>query len=211
VARGVKGAKVAKGFRKDTFSVSQLHQLLNSVDKTSLQGQRDFALLNLLIRTGLRTIEVLRANVGDLRQEGGETVLIVQGKGRDSKDDFVLLTEETLAPIREYLTARDARADEPLFTSHSTRNSGTRLATRSMRGIVKRYLRKCNLDSERLSAHSFRHTAITLALMAGASIQEAQALARHSQITSTMVYAQNLNRIASAPERKIASLLAYPN
>lgn len=211
IAKGVKGAKQPKGFHKDTLTVSQIHEVLRSVDKSTLQGKRDFALLNLLIRTGLRTIEIVRANVEDLRQEGREAILYIQGKGRESKDDFVLLTEETLIPIREYLTARKSLGDDPLFASLSTRNPGARLATRTIRGLVKHYLRKCNLESERLSAHSFRHTAITLALKAGASIQEAQALARHSQITTTMVYAQNLNRIGSAAERKIASLLASPN
>ncbi|MHB8277486.1 MAG: hypothetical protein ACYDIA_07525 [Candidatus Humimicrobiaceae bacterium] len=59
-----------------------------------------------------------------------------------------------------------------------------------------------------LTAHSLKHTAITLSLMAVASIQEAQALARHKDINTTLIYSHNLNRIANAPEKKIEVLLA---
>ncbi len=52
----------------------------------------------------IRTVEVFRGQVEDLRQEGGEAMLWIQGKGRDTKDDFVLLVEETLKPLREYLS-----------------------------------------------------------------------------------------------------------
>ena len=63
------------------------------------------------------------------------------------------------------------------------------------------------LDSSRLTAHSLRHTAVTLALMGGATIQEARLLARHSSINTTLIYAHNINRVAQAPERKIDALL----
>lgn len=209
IARGIKGAKKTKGFRKDPLTVSQVKELLNGVDRTTLQGKRDFALLNLLIRTGLRTIEVIRAEAGDIRQEGGEAVLWIQGKGRDAKDEFVLLTPETLRPLNEYLQARGKAEDkDPLFTSLSDRNRNQRLSTRTIREIVKQNLRGIGLDNERLTAHSLRHTAITLSLMGGATIQEAQALGRHSNINTTLIYAHNINRVAQAPERKIDAILA---
>ena len=64
------------------------------------------------------------------------------------------------------------------------------------------------LVNGRLTAHSLRHTASTLSLQGGATIQEAQALGRHASIDTTMLYAHNIERIAQAPERKIAELLA---
>jgi integrase/recombinase XerC/integrase/recombinase XerD len=72
IARGVKGAKKAKGFKKDPLTVDQVKDLLKNIDRSTLQGKRDHTLLTLLIRTGLRTVEVIRAEVGDIRQEGGE-------------------------------------------------------------------------------------------------------------------------------------------
>jgi integrase/recombinase XerC/integrase/recombinase XerD len=208
IARGVKGGKRSKGFRKDPLTVDQIKELLGSVNRSTLEGKRDYALLNLLVRTGLRTIEAVRADLGDIRQEGGEAVLWIQGKGRDAKDEFVLLTPDTLKPMRDYLTERGAVEDSsPLFVSHSDRNRDERLTTRTLSRIAKATLRGIGLNSGRLTAHSLRHTAITLSLQAGATIQEAQALGRHANINTTLVYAHNINRIAHAPERKIEELL----
>jgi len=209
IAKGIKGAKRVRGFRKDPLTIEQVRELLDSIDKSSIRGLRDYALINLLIRTGLRTIEIIRANVDDIRQEGGEALFYIQGKGRDEKDEFVLLTGETLKPIYEYLKARrSAKAGEPLFSSLSNRNSGERLTTRTVRRIVKQRLRTIGIESDRLTAHSLRHTAITLSLKAGATIQEAQALARHTNINTTLIYAQNIDRIKQAPERKIDALIS---
>ncbi|MBK7141480.1 MAG: site-specific integrase [bacterium] len=108
VARGIKGSKRVKGFRKDCLTIGQVCDLFQSLDRSDLSGKRDYALLNLLVTTGLRTVEVTRADIGDIRQEGGEAVLWIQGKGHAAKDDFVLVPFETLRPIREYLSARGA-------------------------------------------------------------------------------------------------------
>lgn len=208
IAKGIKGGKQTRDFRKDPLTVEQIGRLLKSIDRETSQGKRDFALLNLLIRTGLRTIEVIRADVGDIRQEGGEAVLQIQGKGRDAKDDFVLLTDNTLRPVRDYLQTRGkVEATDPLFTSMSCRNKNQRLTTRSVSRIIKEHLREIGLDSPRLTAHSLRHTAITLSLQAGATIQEAQVLGRHANINTTLIYAHNIDRIAHAPEKKIDAFL----
>ncbi len=209
IAAGIKGAKRARGFRKDPLTVSQVKDLLGGIDRGDLRGKRDYALLNLLIRTGLRTIEVARADVGDISQEGGEAVLWIQGKGREAKDEFVLLTPSTLGPINDYLQERRRPEDTaPLFASLSDRNQGGRLSTRSISRIVKDRLGGVGLDSGRLTAHSLRHTAVTLSLIAGATLQEAQGLARHANISTTMIYAHNIDRISNAAERKIDQLLA---
>lgn len=204
IARGVKGAKKARGFRKDILAAGQLREALEATSRESLEGLRDYALFNLLARTGLRTIEVTRAQVGDLRQESGQAVLWIQGKGRASKDDFVLLVDEALRPLRAYLSARGQLSEEtPLFCSGSSRNSGQGLTTRSIRRIIKEALLRVDLDSRRLSAHSLRHTAITLSLKGGATIQQAQAMARHSDPKTTLIYAHNLARVEAGAERFI--------
>ena len=209
VAKGIKGTKRPRGFKKDPLTVSQVKELLSQIDRSTLLGKRDFALVNLLVRTGLRTIEAIRADVGDIRQEGGEAALWIHGKGRDMKDEFVLATQETLKPIMEYLAERgEVKESDPLFASLSDMNLGERPTTRSISRIVKSYLRKIGLNSERLTAHSLRHTAITLALKGGATIQEAQALGRHANINTTLIYAHNIDRVAQAPERKIDAVLA---
>jgi len=209
IAKGVKGAKAPRGFKKDSLTPDQVLDLLGHVDRSTIQGKRDYALLNLLVRTALRTIEIARADIGDMRQEGGDALLYIQGKGRDAKDDFVLLTEDTLRPIREYIATRGKVSDSsPLFSSLSDRNRDQRLSTRTISAIAKNNFMEIGLVSKRISAHSLRHTAITLSLKSGASIQEAQALARHSSVNTTMGYAHNIERLKNAPERRIDALLS---
>lgn len=208
ITRGVKGSKKARGFRKEVLSPEQLRQALEAIDRSTLEGLRDYALVNLLARTGLRTIEVARAKVEDLRLEPGlrrgERVLWVQGKGREEADEFVLLTKEALHPLLDYLKARGRLSKEaPLFASVSDRNYGQPLTTRSISRIVKQAFRRVGLDSERLTAHSLRHTAITLAVLGGASLQQAQAMARHSDSKTTLVYYHNLDRVKAGAERYI--------
>ena len=169
--------------------------------------------MNLLIRVGLRSVEVTRGRLGDLRNRGDQTILLVQGKGRVEKDALVVLTDATLGPIYDYLAARRCEGrevvgeDSPLFASLSNKTYGKPLSTRSIRQIAKEALRAAGLDSERLTTHSFRHSAVTFALLGGASLQQAQALARHTNLTTTMVYAHNVDRVSQAPERFVDGLL----
>ena len=130
------------------------------------------------------------------------------GKGHDEKDEYVKLTYETLKAINDYLgTRKDVKPNDPLFISFSDRSNGSRLKTRSIRDIVKRIFRNVGLNSDRLTTHSLRHSAITFSLLGGATIQEAQQLARHTNINTTMIYAHNLNRLENKAEESIQKLL----
>ena len=205
----VKSPKKPRGYRKDCLTKEQLRGAIQTADVSTVHGKRDRALINLLARTGLRTIEASRAQIGDIRQEAGQPVLWIQGKGRDDKDDFVLLSEKALAPLQEYLDARTQQGasplkeSAPLFASVSSNNYGEAMTTRSISRIVKDALRKAGANSSRLTAHSLRHTAITLSIAGGASIQQAQAMARHSDPKTTMIYLHNLERVKDGAEHHI--------
>lgn len=204
ITRGIKGAKKPRGFRKDTLSQGQLREALSSMELDTLESMRDYAIFNLMARTGLRAIEVSRALVEDIRMESGQEVLWVQGKGRDAKDDFVILTPEALEPIKNYLRARGAvKKEEALFCSHSYRNTGDALTTRSISRVIKEALKRVGLEDSRLTAHSLRHTAISLSISGGASLQQAQAMARHTDSRTTLIYFHNLERISSGAEKFI--------
>lgn len=208
ITRGVRGARKPKGFRKEILSQAQLRQALGAIQRSNLDGLRDYAMLNLLARTGLRTVEVARASVGDISQapecQADERILWIQGKGRDAKDEFVLLTKEAWQPIQDYLRARGwPGREEALFCSYSDRNAGEPLTTRSLSRIVKQALRAIGLDDLKLTAHSMRHTAISLAVLGGASLQQAQAMARHSDPKITLTYFHNLERVIQGAERCI--------
>ena len=215
VAADIKTVKLVGNIhRKDALTPAQAKRVLQVLKGDTLQAKRDFALVNLLIRVGLRSVEDTRGRLGDLRNRGDQTILLVQGKGRVEKDALVVLTDATLGPIYDYLAARRCEerevvggGDSPLFASLSNKTYGKPLSTRSIRQIAKEALRAAGLDSERLTTHSFRHSAVTFALLGGASLQQAQALARHTNLTTTMVYAHNVDRVSQAPERFVDGLL----
>lgn len=208
IASDLKGAKQKRNYSKDPLTLDQAKDLLNSIDRTTNEGKRNYALIHLLITTGLRTIEIERANVEDIRNIGNNSVLYIMGKGRDSKDEYVKLTYETLKAINDYLLTRKIKDNkEPLFISLSDRTNGQRLKTRSIRDIVKKAFRNIGLNSDKITTHSLRHTAITLSLLGGTPLQEVQQMARHSNINTTMIYAHNLKRIESNAENNIQKLL----
>ena len=95
-------------------------------------------MLSLMITGGLRTIEVSRADIQDIRTVGDDAALFVQGKGREEKEDYVKIQPPVEDAIRDYLRARGvADMKDPLFASTSNDSQGGRLSTRSVSGIVK--------------------------------------------------------------------------
>lgn len=195
IAEGLKGAKLNKDHKRDYLTSRQVKNLLNTIERDTEIGLRDYAMLTLMTTGGLRTIEVARANIEDMRTLGDATVLYVQGKGRDEKAEYIKVSAPVEAAIRAYLSTRGAaKGDEPLFTSLSNNNRGDRLTTRSIRGMVKRRLKDAGYDSPRLTAHSLRHTAVTLSLLAGKDLAEVQQFARHENIATTMIYNHALEK-----------------
>lgn len=200
----LKGASVSRAHKKDALKDYQAVEVLKSIKTDTLAGARDYALIALMLATGLRTIELERANIEDMRNGA----LFIQGKGRDDKSEYVKLMPPVDKAIRAYLAFRgvsDPKA--PLFATTGNRNQNGRLSTRSIRGIVKTYLKQCGLNSPKLTAHSLRRTAINLALDNGASLREVQQLARHSNISTTMIYVNELDRAKNTSESRIASAI----
>jgi integrase/recombinase XerC/integrase/recombinase XerD len=212
VSRGVKGIKkFAKNHQKESLSIDSLKHLLSSIDTSTIVGKRDFALINVLVRTGLRLKEVASATIADMHQQRGEMLLWIHGKGRSSKDEFVLLTPQALQSLHNYLEHRIIRNEsEHLFVSLSDRNHGKKLTIFSLSRIIKNRLRAAGFDNKRITAHSLRHTFGVLSMQAGASLYEVQLAMRHTAPTTTQLYLgdiERIKRLEASPERKMSSLL----
>ena len=195
IAEHVKGAKLDKNHKKDYLTSRQAKEVLANVETDTEEGLRNYAILSLMVTGGLRTIEVSRADVGDLRTGGENTVLFVPGKGREEKTEYIKISAPVEKAIRSYLKAREnVEEGQPLFTSTSNNSRGKRITTRTVSAIVKNALKNAGYDSARLTAHSLRHTAITLALLAGREITEVQQFARHANLNTTMIYNHALDQ-----------------
>lgn len=207
IAKGIKTPKRKRAFKKQPLSPTQATALLHYYQDKPL---RDYAIVNLLIRTGLRTVEAIRANVEDITYKGSQRVLLVHGKGRDEKDSYVLLTDKAYKPIAEYLATRPgASGAEPLFISTSNNSKGERLTTRTVSYIAKEGLKAIGLDERSFTAHSLRHTAIVSCRRAGGTLEQAQLLGRHATPATTQIYDEVFreeSRIANSGEALIDSL-----
>ena len=211
VARRLKREKVSSAPKKDYLTKSQVHDVLSVAhNEKGLQGLRDFAIITLLATCGLRTIEVVRANIEDLRTLGDDCVLFVQGKGKTEKADYVKVQAPVEKAIREYLKARGKTQESaPLFASLSNNSKphGSRMTTRAVSGIAKTSMREAGFDSSRLTAHSLRHTACTLALHLGMPVEQVQQFARHANITTTMNYVHLLDKAQNKCSATLSSAI----
>lgn len=208
IAERVKGAKLDREHKKDYLTSKQTAKLLSAIDRSTLKGLRDYAMLSLMVTTGLRTISIIRANIGDIKTAGDDMALFYQGKGHEERADYVKLAEPVEEAIRAYLAARgETDAKKPLFSSIAHRNGGERMTTRSISRVAKEHLINIGLDSERLTAHSLRHTAATLNLLNGATVEETQQLLGHSNINTTLIYSHALERAKNNSEHRIAKAI----
>jgi integrase/recombinase XerD len=207
IAKGIKTPKRKQQFKKQPLTPNQATELLSYYQDKAL---RDYAIVNLLLRTGLRTIEVIRANAEDITFKGSQRVLLVHGKGRDERDNFVILTEKAFQPIAQYLETRGKlNTAEPLFTSVSNNSLGERLTTRTVSGIVKEGLKAIGLDGKEFTAHSLRHTTAVNILKAGGTLEAVQFTLRHTNPATTQIYTATLTeerRLENSGEALIDSL-----
>lgn len=205
IADRVKGAKLDNNYKKDYLTPKQITRVLNTVDRSTLKGLRDYAILALMVTSGLRTVEVVRADIEDLRTVADFTALYIQGKGHEEKTEYVKLAEPVEESVIDYLKARGTTSGKaPLFSSVAHRNTGGRLTTKSVSRLVKEALIAAGLNSDRLTAHSLRHTAATLNLLNGGTVEETKQLLRHTNINTTLIYAHALERANNNSEERVA-------
>lgn len=201
IAKGIKTPKRVQAFKKQHLTDAKSTELLEHYKSLSL---RDYAIVNLILRTGLRTIEVVRADIGDITFKGERRILKIWGKGHTEKDDFVVLSDKAYLPIKDYLaTRKGAKAGEPLFISNSRQNAGERLTTKTISTICKEGLKAIGLDGKEFTAHSLRHTTAVAILKHGGAITDVQSVLRHTSPATSQIYTESVKeelRLANAPE-----------
>lgn len=205
----IKAPTVSHDHHRDFLTAEQICAVLGAIDRSSSTGLRDYAMIYLAVTAGLRTVELSRAKIGDIRNHGHILALYVWGKARDEKSDYVQIIPAVETAIREYLATRpNTDPDDFLFTSTSHRNQNEGLTTRSISRIIKDRFKAVGLDSDRLTAHSLRHSAITLAIRNGESLQSAQQFARHSNVKTTEIYFHELENEDNQCSNVIGKCLA---
>ena len=185
IARKIK-TKVSRDHKKDALAVSQVKTILHSMPTDTIKDARDFAIMFLMSSCALRTIEVSRLRVEDFATVAGRSVIFVQGKGKNDKT-AVNLPAAVEQAIRAYWV-RAGITSGAAFQSTSNNNAGEGMTTRAISGMVKATLQAAGYNSDRLTAHSLRHSAINAQMEAGAPLPAVQHFARHADPSTTMIY-----------------------
>lgn len=192
---GIKNYKKYNGFRKDALSSEQVVSLIKAINTDTIQGLRNRAIVTLMLVNALREIEVCRMNINDLSIVNGLYTIRIQGKGKKSKDDTIVVEPQAFDAINDYLVMRkDTKASDPLFTVHAFMRNDVRLRPVYVSQMISEYMTKAGVKSDRISPHSLRHTAAVFALRGGASLYEVQLFLRHSNPSITEIYTRTIER-----------------
>lgn len=195
-----------------------LHALQTDGRKTEIQRRRNVALGYLMLKTGLRQIEISRAQIEYLQEDvpGKTWRLWVQGKGRTSADDYVRLVPDVYEKIQSYLTLRmpglNGRA--PLFTTTACYDragnvlspEGRPLSTRAINRIITEGLLLAGAKKPGIVAHSLRHSTPTYALLNKANPIQVQRMMRHKHYATTEVYVKDVQRMIDGAEDSVTQI-----
>jgi integrase/recombinase XerD len=165
------------------LEAEQVARLLGSCDRRSVVGRRDFAILLLLSRLGLRACEVAALRVGDIDWRAGE--LTVHGKG--AQTDRLPLPHDVGQALVEHLRGRrpDAVCRQVFLRVLAPHGP---LSPRAVGAVVRDACDRAGLA--RVGTHRLRHTLATELLAAGAALTEIAPILRHTNLSTTAIYAK---------------------
>lgn len=186
----VEGEKI-RAYR-DTSGVDAetYRRVLDTCDRSSLKGTRDYAILRLLWDNVPRRDEVSKTNVNDF--DSGARTLKILGKGRGTQKEAIALSAPTAEAIWSWLKSRSAyAAKDPLFTTLDRASWGSRLSGNAIYELVRGAAEAAHVGKI-LSPHRVRHSGITAALeLSGGDVRRVKKLSRHAKAETVLIYDDN--------------------
>ena len=189
--------------RESTFlTPEEIAAILRVPDRRNIQGKRDYALLLLMVSSGLRASEICGLSVENLETYRSQKVLRVIGKGEKARR--VPIHSRTLIAIQAYWDAAGLNGqpdDAPIFRNlglHGPYEAG-RLTYRAIRCLIER-VSKSAMIKRRISPHVCRHSFAVSLLDQGVDLRTVQDLLGHSSITTTQAY------LHTSDEKKVSAI-----
>lgn len=187
-AEGVETLKVNKDDSPHiALKAEQAEQLLESIGTSTRYGKQEYAVMSLLLRTGLRRAECASLKVGSIDMDSGHYIIRVTGKG--GFRDTVKLPVDVKRYIQEWLDAsgRTLTLQSPLFVGFDRGDHPTekQINPKWIERMVLKYAAKIGM---RFTPHSLRASFITLALENKATLTQVQYAARHKDPRQTEHY-----------------------
>ena len=186
---------------KKILTVEQVKQLLTYTkdNRRYIWHYRDYAIIYLMLTTGLRSVEIRRARKKDLRVINKQTVLYIQGKGKSSCDVFVKISGGLMEAINAYLILRIDKSPF-LFISHSRHTKSYGLDRTFFYVMFKRVMKEAGLEDAQVTPHSLRHTSATLNLLSGGTLENTREFLRHENMSNTLIYSHHLDKFEDDSE-----------
>jgi site-specific recombinase XerD len=163
-----------------SLSLAEIKELFSAVDRNTVQGIRDYAILVTFYVTGVRVSELCSITIGHI--DWGNGVVLIKGKG--GKERYVPMNDILREALQDYLATRaDVQNEEALFLS----KRGGALSPRGVQYIVSKYANKACI-TKKVSPHKLRHTCATHLLRGGQGLDVVSRLLGHSNISTTQIY-----------------------
>lgn len=169
----------------DTLSLEEIDQIIEAIDLSHPQGERNKTILETLYSCGLRVTELISLQISDLFFDEG--FIRVIGKG--DKQRFVPISYETQQFINTYIkhirchTTPIKDYEDTLFLNRR----GKQLTRHMIFTIIKNLTLEAGID-KKISPHTFRHSFATHLLERGADLRAIQQMLGHESITTTEIY-----------------------
>ncbi len=161
---------------------ADIDRLLQSCERSSLSGARDFAILNLLARLGLRAVEVSRLRLADLHWRAGE----IEVDGKAHRRDRLPLPTDVGDALVSYLSLRNRRHSSRVFlTLHAPIRP---IEPSGVITVVREACRRAGLKP--VGAHRLRHALASELLRQDASLIDISQVLRHKDLATTAIYAK---------------------
>jgi integrase/recombinase XerD len=169
----------------DTLSTQEIDLLINAIDRSTPEGERNRAIIEVLYGCGLRVSELLSLRLSDLFFDEG--FIKVTGKG--NKERFVPIGDFTIKVIQLY--RNEIRVHNPPKPKHTDtlflNRRGTGLTRAMIFHIIKQLAIKAGVKKT-ISPHTLRHSFATHLLENGADLRSIQLMLGHESITTTEIY-----------------------
>jgi len=218
----VQGWTCSRQHTRRHLPVEDAKRLLAALDsdprKSELQRARNVAMAYLMLKTGLRTIEVSRATIEHLQElvPGEKWRLWVHGKGRGSADESVQVLREVYDRIQTYLAQRPGplQGSDPLFATTACIDrggnvvtpAGLPLSTRAIRRIITEGLLLAGVKKPGIVVHSLRHSTPTFALLNDANPTRVQKMMRHQHYATTEIYVEEVQKLLDGAEDAVTQI-----
>ena len=204
ITETLKNERIIQTLSKPILTVEQAKHLIlyTKENRKYIWHYRDYAIVYFMLTTGMRTVEIRRAKKKDLKIMNHQAILYIQGKGRQSSDEYVKLSKGVKEAISDYLKRRNDK-NPYLFISHSFHTDRPDLSRTFFLRMIQRVLKDCGLENTKITPHSLRHTAATFNLLRGSSLEATKKFMRHSNLASTLIYAHHISRLKDDSENQI--------